>query len=153
MSYITGMKLTANDTVPQFKLGAIGQDSNGYLYKYVKYNSGAGPVAAVAGNTVGYYAPGGTGAGSTDVTSDVSDTAGVSAGVLQAVLGNGEYGWIQIKGKATLNLAFVSGADGNLMRLSSTTDGAAKVAAAVTDSPLGVALYATGKIVMLDCPL
>ena len=31
MSYIVCMDLTANDQTPQFKLGAIGQDYQGYL--------------------------------------------------------------------------------------------------------------------------
>ena len=45
MSYIIGIIPTAVDTTPQFKLGAIGQTSDGYLYKYVQYDTGAGPVA------------------------------------------------------------------------------------------------------------
>ena len=40
MSYITGMVTTRVDasTDQQWALGTIGQDSSGYLYKYVKYD-------------------------------------------------------------------------------------------------------------------
>jgi len=153
MSYIVGMDLTVSDPTPNFKLGAIGQDFLGYLYKYVQYNAGAGTIAAVAGNIVGYYAPGGVSAGSTTVvTSDVSDTAGAMAGMLMAVITTAQYGWIQIKGRATITPAFVSGADGNALTLSSTTDGTVKVAGAVTDSGGAVSIDASAKILTLDCP-
>ena len=152
MSYIVGMDLTTNDQTPQFKLGAIGQDYQGYLYKYVQYNQGAGAIAAVAGNITGYYAPGGVSAGTTTVaTSDVSDTAGAMAGMLMAALTNLYYGWVQIKGRATITPAFVSGADGNALTLSSTTDGTVKVAGAVTDAGGAVSIDASAKILALDC--
>jgi len=87
MSYIMGMNLTAIDTIPQFTPGSIGQTADGKKYKYVQYDTGAGPVAAAAGNVAYYYAPGGVSAGATTVvTSDLSDSAGLGAGVLQ-------YGW------------------------------------------------------------
>lgn len=152
MSYIVGMDLTVNDATPQFKLGAIGQDYQGYLYKYIQYNSGAGAIAAVAGNVVGYYAPGGTSTGtSTVVSSDVSDTSSILAGALMAVITTLQYGWIQIKGRATLTTAFVSGASGNALTLSTTTDGTVKVAGAVTDAGGAVAILAASRIVALDC--
>lgn len=102
---------------------------------------------------MGYYAPGGVSAGSsTIVTSDVSDTAGVLAGALQTVLASGEYGWIQVTGRVTLNTAFVSGADGNALTLSSTTDGTVKVVGAVTDAGGARSIDASAKIAVLDCP-
>lgn len=152
MSYIAGMDLTTNDPTPQFSLGTIGQTEEGYLWKYVQYNQGAGAIAAVAGNIVGYYAPGGVSAGTTTVvTSDVSDTASVMAGMLSVALTNGYYGWIQIKGRATITPAFVSGADGNALTLSTTTDGTVKVAGAVTDAGGATSIDASAKILSLDC--
>lgn len=152
MSYIVGMDLTTNDQTPQFKLGAIGQDYQGYLYKYVQYNQGAGAIAAVAGNVAGYYAPAGVSAGtSTVVSSDVSDTAGVLAGGLMAALTNLYYGWVQIEGRFTTTPALVSGADGNALTLSSTTDGTLKVVGAVTDAGGAVAIDASAKIISLSC--
>lgn len=153
MSYITGMKLTETGTVAQFKLGAIGQDQNGYRYKYVQYNSGAGAVAAVANQMAYYYAPSGTSAGSTTVvTSDLSDSANVGAGMLLAAPATGEYCWIQTKGRATLALALTAGADGNALTAVGSTDGALDVSGAVTDSICAHAIDASAKIVLLDCP-
>ncbi len=86
------------------------------------------------------------------MTSDVSDTSGVLAGVLMAVIATGDYGWIQTRGVATLTTALVSGASGNTLTLSSTTDGTLKVAGAVTDAAGAVCVLAASKIVMLECP-
>jgi hypothetical protein len=153
MSYITGMKLDANDAAPQFKLGAVGQSFDGKLYKYLQYKAGAGPVAAVAGNVAYYYAPGGTSAGSvTQATSDLSDSATVGAGVLQAALTADYYGWFQIKGPATLTTALTAGADGNAMTPAGSTDGTLDVSAAVTDAICAYAIDASAKIVMCDFP-
>jgi hypothetical protein len=73
----------AGDNTPA--VGSITIAPTGKVYKFVQYDTGAGPVAAVAGNICYYYAPGGTSAGSTTVvTSDLSDSAGLGAGVLQS---------------------------------------------------------------------
>ncbi len=80
-------------------LGDTFTDSSGKTYKFVQYDTGAGSVAAVAGNVAYYYAPSGASAGAnTVVTSDLSDSAGLGAGVLQAVIADGEYGWLQVYG-------------------------------------------------------
>jgi len=122
-------------------------------YRFVRYLGGAGAIAAVIGNAVGFYAPGGVSTGvSNDVTSDVSDTIGALAGVLMSTPASGDYAWIQVAGITTLTPALVSGADGNALTLSSTTDGTLKVAAAVTDAGGAVAIDASAKIVMLNCP-
>ena len=158
MSYIAGMDFTKTYTAAQLAMGDapgigdVGQTADGKWYRFVQYNSGAGVIAAVIGNAVGYYAPGGVSAGSTIVvTSDVSDTAGVLAGALTAVAANGEYTWIQIRGEAVITTALVSGADGNALTLSSTTDGTLKVVGAVTDAGGARAVDASAKIVFLDC--
>lgn len=123
-------------------------------YKYVKYNSGAGTVAAAAGNFAYYYAPSGASAGAyTEVTSDLSDSAGVGAGVLQAVIATGGYGWLQVTGVATLTAALTAGADGNALTPVGSTDGALDVSAAVTDHVCAIAVDASAKIVLLTCPL
>lgn len=133
-------------------IGDTFTDQAGLRYRFVQYNSGAGAIAAVAGNAVGYYAPGGVSAGASNVvTSDVSDTAGVLAGTLMSAPATGDYCWIQVGGVATVTTALVSGADGNALTLSTTTDGTLKVAGAVTDSGGAVALDASAKIVMLRC--
>jgi len=153
MSYIMGIDITATGTTVDFQLGQIGQTSDGKLYKYVQYVVGAGSVAAVAGNVVGYYAASGTSAGQTTiVTADVSDTAKAGAGVLQSAPATEEYCWIQVTGPATLTTALASGADGNALTIG-TTDSTLKVSAAVTDSICATAIDASAKIVMCQFPL
>lgn len=151
--FITGADVTRVDTSPAFALGTKYMDHNGKVYKYVQYAAGAGSVAAVAGNVAYYYAAGGTSAGDVaKVTSDLSDSAEVGAGVLMAAIGNGEYGWIQIKGPATLNTALTAGADGDPLTPTGATDGTLDVSAAVTDHVCAVAIDASAKIVLCDFP-
>lgn len=137
-----------------FTAGQVIQHYNGYFYKLVKYNSGAGTIAAVAGNVCYYYAPGGTSAGATtEVTSDLSDSANVGAGVLQSVITSGSYGWVQLTGPATLTTALTAGADGNALTPAGSTDGTLDVSAAVTDSICAYAIDASAKIVMCAFPM
>ena len=161
MTAFAGASLTATYTTAQlngsesYACPQIGQrySSLDKTYRFVQYNAGAGAIAAVAGNVVGFYAPGGTSTGVTnEVTSDVSDTAANGAGVLAGAPGNGEYGWIQVKGVATLTTALVSGASGQALALSVTTDGTLKVAAAVTETVCAYAILAASKIVMCAFP-
>jgi hypothetical protein len=118
------------------------------MYKYVEYDTGAGPVAAVAGNFA-YY----TGETGTKVTSDLSDSKYIGAGVLQAVIADGGYGWIQVAGQATLTTALTAGADGNALTPVGSTDGTLDVSAAATDHICAIAVTAASKIVYLTCPL
>lgn len=156
--YIAGAQLgvsyTASDLTSGigFGIGDVVSTADGKRYRFYQYNTAAGVIACVAGNVVGFYAPGGVSAGATTVvTSDVSDTAGVLAGVAQAAVGNGEYGWFQVWGEATITPALVSGADGNALTLSSTTDGTLKVVGAVTDAGGAKAIDASAKIIYVNC--
>ncbi len=162
MTAFVGARLT--DTYPaaslsgaeSYKVPGLGDvyvDQAGKRYKFVQYNAGAGPVAAVAGNFAYYYAPAGVSAGATTiVTSDLSDSANVGAGVLMATPANGEYCWIQTGGPATLTTALTAGADGNALTPVGATDGTIDVSAAVTDHICAVAVDASAKIVLLTCP-
>ena len=153
MSYIIGIDITATSTTLDFQLGQVGQTSDGKLYKYVQYVVGAGTIAAVSGNVVGYYAASGASAGQTTiVTADVSDTAKAGAGVLNSAPGTGEYCWIQVTGARQLTTALASGADGNALTVG-TTDSTLKVSAAVTDSVCATAIDASAKIIMCQFPL
>ncbi|MGL4560498.1 MAG: hypothetical protein ACRCV5_23585, partial [Afipia sp.] len=148
-----GALLTGTWTSDQIKQGqapsvpgAHFEDDDGKVYKFVRYDTGAGSVAAVAGNVCYYYAPSGTSAGATTVvTSDLSDSAGLGAGVLQAAPADGEYCWIQIKGPATLNTALTAGADGNALTAVGATDGTLDVSALVTDAVVAYAVDASAK--------
>jgi len=87
------------------------------LYKYVKYNEGAGSVASGAGKPCGYK-----GNSDTEVTCDVSDATGGFAGICMAAIPNGGYGWIQIYGKH--EDAVTSGTVNAGAAVAFTTDGA-----------------------------
>ncbi|MRG66103.1 hypothetical protein GH789_12530 [Rhizobium pusense] len=149
----TAAELTGAESGKVPGIGDLYVSHDNKTYRFVRYLGGAGAIAAVAGNAVGFYAPGGVSTGVTnDVTSDVSDTAANLAGVLCAAPASGDYCWIQVGGVVTLTPALVSGADGNALTLSTTTDGTLKVTGAVTDSGGAVAIDASAKIVMLNCP-
>lgn len=157
MSILSGANLTQTYSATTEgntpKVGDVFFGPAGKVYKFVQYNSGAGTVAAAAGNVCYFYAPSGTSAGATTVvTSDLSDSAGVGAGVLQAVIATGEYGWIQTKGPATLTTALTAGADGNALTAVGATDGTLDVSALVTDAIVAYAIDASAKIVMCDFP-
>lgn len=160
MTGTVGALLTGTWTSDQLKQGmspslpgAKFMDDDGKVYKFVQYESGAGAVPAVAGNVCYYYAPGGVSAGSTSVvTSDVSDSAGLGAGVLQAAPADGEYCWIQIRGPATLTTALTAGADGNALTAVGATDGTLDVSALVTDPVVAFAVDASAKIIMCMFP-
>jgi len=153
MSYILGIDLLANDATPKFAAGSIGQTADGKKYKYVQYETAAGAVAAVAGNIAYYYAPSGASAGATTVvTSDLSDSAGLGAGVLQTVITDGYYGWVQVSGSATITPALTAGADGNALTAVGATDGTLDVSALVTDAVVAYAVDASAKIIMCAFP-
>ena len=157
MGILSGANLTATYTTTNEgntpALGDYFYGTGGKVYKFVQYDTGAGSVAAVAGNVVGYYAPGGTSAGATTtVTSDASDTARLGAGVLQAAPTDGQYCWIQIKGPATLTTALTAGADGNALTMVGAGDGTLDVSGAVTDAVVAYAVDASAKVVLCDFP-
>jgi hypothetical protein len=131
-------------------LGDIFSGDDGKRYRFVLFNNGAGNVAAVAGNFAYVYAVSGASAGqTTTVTSDLSDSAGVGAGVFMAAPADGEYCWVQIAGYATLTTALTAGADGNALTPVGSTDGTLDVSALVTDHVCAIAIDASAKIVLL----
>lgn len=162
MTAFVGADLTATYTAADLRGANSGRvpgiadryvDHTGKEYRFVQYNGGVGAVPAVAGNFAYYLAPGGVSAGATSVvTSDLSDSANVGAGMLMAAPANGEFCWVQTRGPATLTTALTAGADGNALTAAGATDGALDVSAAVTDFICAVAIDASAKIVMLTCP-
>lgn len=152
MSYIMGILLTNIDTDAQFTLGEIGQTSNGKVYKYIKYENGAAAVAGVAGE-VTYYATVAVGdATGTIVTSDLSDSDEVGAGVLQAALTDGAFGWIQVSGLATLSIALTAGVDGDALTPTGAGDGTldVNIATAANTDICARAIDASAFIIMCD---
>lgn len=125
-------------------------------YKYVQYVEGAAATDGVAGEVAYYYAPSGDGAtegyANCKVTSDLSDSAEVGAGVLQAAMSDLEYGWIQIKGPATLSIALSAGADGDPLTATGAADGTLDLTTAVTDVIVAYASDASDKTIVCDFP-
>ena len=160
MSILVGAKLTETFTSATllssgvgFKAGSAYFGTDGKIYKFVQYDTGTGSIAAVAGNVCYYYAPGGTSAGATTVvTSDLSDSSEIGAGVLLSAPADGEYCWIQIKGAATITPALTAGADGDPLTATGATDGTLDVSAAATDVHVAYAIDASAKIILCDFP-
>lgn len=136
--------------------GAIRREGNA-TYKWIQYFGGAGSVAAVVGD-VAYYTKSGTAAtengGHKDskVTSDLSDSDELGAGVLQAVIPEAGFGWIQIEGFATLTTALTAGADGDPLTPTGSTDGTLDVVAAVTSHICAYAHDASVKEIICAFP-
>ena len=127
------------------KVGDVFDGNDGKSYKFVLFSQGA--VAAVAGNVTGYVSE-----SSTAVTSDVSATDNIGAGVLMSAPADGEYCWIQIRGVATINTALTAGADGNALTLVGAGDGTLDVSGAVTDAVCAYAIDASARIIFCAFP-
>ena len=136
MSYITGILTSRIDTAQEWALGTIGQTSDGKLYKYMQWDDGSAAVA-VAGEVAYYYLL--DGYKTNIVTSDLSDSVEIGAGVIQAVMTDGQFGWFQIRGAATLTIALTAGADGDPLTPTGAGDGTLDVSAAVTDNVCAIA--------------
>jgi hypothetical protein len=131
-------------------LGDVHIGDDGKRYRFVLFDNGAGNVAAVAGNFAYVLAVSGASAGqTTTVTMDLSDSAGVGAGMFMSAPADGEYCWVQIAGYATLTTALTAGADGNALTPVGSTDGTLDVSALVTDHICAIAIDASARIVLL----
>lgn len=142
----------AGNTIPQFTPGSNVTDEDGKVYKYLQYVEGTAAVAGVAGEVAYYYED--SGQVDNKVTSDVSDCTGeIGAGVLQVAMTDLEYGWLQIKGAATLTIALTAGADGDSLCGTGAGDGTLDLSvAAETDHICAQAIDATAKIISCDFP-
>ncbi len=153
---LSSIDVTAVHSSAEFALGtlaALTTSQGTKRYKYVQYDTGAGSVAAVAGNVCYVYAVSGTSAGQVHVvTSDLSDSAEVGAGVLQSAPTDGQYCWIQVRGQATLTTALTAGADGDPLTPTGATDGTLDVTTASNDHICAVAIDASAKIVLCMFP-
>ena len=119
--YVAGIDPTAVATIPEFTPGQLGMNADGKIYKYVQYDTGAGGVAAVSGQVAYYYTL--DGYKNHQVTSDLSDSLEIGAGVLQSAPTDGQYCWVQIKGPATLSIALTAGVDGDPLTPTGAGDG------------------------------
>lgn len=131
-------------------LGDIFFGQGNKVYKFVQYKEGAAATDGVAGEVAYYYTL--DGHKLNQVTSDLSDSVEIGAGVLQAVMSNDEYGWVQIKGPATLTIALTAGADGDPLTPTGSADGTLDVSAAVTDNVCAIAGDISDQEIICDFP-
>lgn len=143
-------QLSETSTIDKEGVGSV-RYQQGKAYKWVLFNNGSGNVAAVAGNVAYYYQDDGYALGI--VTSDLSDSVNIGAGVFQSAPADGEYCWLQVRGSATLTTSLTAGADGNALTASGSTDGTLDVAAAVTDHICAIAEDASAKLIICMFPL
>ena len=129
-----------NPTSDSFKVGqlgaVIGQPTK--LYKFVQNFNSA--VTAEAGDVTYYAGP--DGYKSNQVTTDISQNGGktgVGAGVVQTTISAYHFGWIQIRGPATLSTALVAGADGDPLTSEGANDKTLDVVASFTDNICAIA--------------
>ena len=152
---VMGIDPTAVADTPEFQLGQLGaiiDDTSGTrLYKYLQYDTGSAGTAAVAGEVAYYYTL--DGYKLFKVTSDLSDSIEIGAGVIQAVMTDGQYGWFQVTGVATLTIALTAGADGDPLTPSGSADGTLDVSGAVTDNVCAIAGDISDKEIICTFPL
>ena len=147
--YALGIDTSSVSTTPLFKLGQLGMDSDGKVYKYVQYLEGTAAVDGVAGEVAAYNAE--DGYKLNQVTSDYSDSDNVGAGVLGANVSDEQYLWIQIKGPATLSIALTGTTDGAVQTVTGAGDGTLDDAATL-EHRCAVAIDATAKEILCDFP-
>lgn len=114
------------------------------VYKFVK---ASGTLTSAIGDFLSY----------TDTTLQIVDgtTAAVAGGVAQFAVtaGTPQVGWMQVSGKATLNTNFSTApAAGNKVTNAGASNKTLKVAAALTDAQVGIAINTTN-LVQLTLPL
>ena len=152
---VMGIEPTAVADTPEFQLGQLGaiiDDTNGTrMYKYLQYDTGSAGTAAVAGEVAYYYTL--DGYKTFKVTSDLSDSVEIGAGVIQAVMTDGQYGWFQVSGAATLTIALTAGADGDPLTPTGSADGTLDVASAATDNICAIAGDISDKEIICTFPL
>ena len=138
-------------TLDEGKTPALGDTFNGSdnkCYKFVQYKEGAAATDGVAGEVAYYYTL--DGYKNNQVTSDLSDSVEIGAGVLQANMSEDEYGWVQTKGAATLTIALTAGADGDPLTPTGAADGTLDVSGAVTDNVCAIAGDASDNEIICD---
>ena len=136
---VLGIDPTAVSDTAEFLLGQHGAvvGSPSKVYKYVQYDTGSGSVAAASGNAAYYYTL--DGYKLNQVTSDLSDSVEVGAGILQSAPSDGNFCWIQIRGAATMAAALTAGADGDPLTPTGSADGKLDVTADVTSVVCAIA--------------
>jgi len=149
---VLGIDPTAVSDTAEFRLGQHGAviDSPTKLYKYIQYDTGSVGTSAVAGEACYYYTL--DGYKNNVVTSDLSDSVEIGAGILQAVMTDLQFGWIQIKGAATMTIALTAGADGDILTPTGAADGPLDVIADDVSHGCAIAGDISDKEIICDFP-
>ena len=150
---VLGIDVTSVSDTAEFLLGQNGAvvGSPTKLYKYVQYDTGSAGAAAVAGELAYYYTL--DGYKNNVVTSDLSDSIEIGAGVLQAVMTDGQFAWVQISGPALLTIALTAGSDGSNLTPTGSADGTLDVTTASTDHICAIAGDISDKEIICTFPL
>jgi len=149
---VLGIDPTAVSDTAEFRLGQHGAviDSPTKLYKYIQYDTGSVGTAAVAGEACYYYTL--DGYKLNQVSSDLSDSVEIGAGILQAVMTDLQFGWVQIKGAATMTIALTAGADGDILTPTGSADGTLDVIADDVSHGCAIAGDISDKEIICDFP-
>jgi hypothetical protein len=155
MGIYIGANLTATYTSLEEgnapSLGDIHFGPDGKVYKFVQYMEGTAATDGVDGEVAYYYTL--DGHKLNQVTSDLSDSIEIGAGVLQANVSDEEYCWIQIKGAATLSIGLTAGTDGDLLTPTGAGDGTLDVSAtALSDHICAIAGDHSDNEIICDFP-
>lgn len=142
--------ITQVEATAKYALGTVRQEDDGKIYKYMQYKQGAAAVDGVLDEVAYYFTL--DGYKLNQVTSDLSDSVELGAGVIQAAIKEAEHGWFQIKGAATVALAFTAGGDGDPLTPTGSTDGALDVSALATDHVCAYAGDHSDKEMICDFP-
>jgi hypothetical protein len=152
--HVAGLKVdTPASTTPEWTPGTVAAtfDGTSYkVYKYVMYDDGDITTDGVAGEVAYYLAD--TGYAAHTVTSDLTASSEVGAGVLQVDMVTQEYAWIQIKGVATLTIALSADTDGAPLTPTGGADGTLDDATAATDHICAVTINGGDKLILCDFP-
>ncbi len=152
---VIGIDPAAVSSTAEYGVGQLGSviDSGGVtkIYKYVQYDTGAGSVAAVSGQVAYYYTL--DGYKLNKVSSDLSDSIEIGAGVLNSAPTDGQYCWIQIAGPATLWMPLTAGADGDPLTPTGSADGTLDVSSAATDNVCAIAGDISDKEIICTFPM
>lgn len=140
-----GTQVTDVDATARDDIGCLRYNENA-VFKYVRFS---GTTAINIGDFLCYVAT-----DATDTTVDGANTAH-GAGVAQAAvpIGPVAYGWIQIRGIATLSTALAGApAVGDVLTSSGAAAPAVTKITAVNMQPVGFTVNVANKTVSLSCP-
>jgi hypothetical protein len=138
-----GDAVTATGSTQLYPLGTR-REEEGKTYRYVKFETGA--VTALANGLCGFVSLTGSEVPGDEhwvVTMDISaSNQDLVAGKLTAVIANGEFGWIQTKGPATLIGTSSAGNIGDKLTWKNDDTGAAEGLAGFTQRTAAMCIKA-----------